>query len=496
MKLTSQKSTSEISQQFVCFECIGEPYLSYAILKRRTIGICSRCDARRQCLTTGELAELIHQALNEHFYLTPHEPTGLEYSAIGFGIIRDWERRGDPVASVISGIVDIDEDFAKEIRSLLEQKYEFCGFDPDYENPYGIEACYEERTPDGSRLFQSWEKTMDDVRFRRRFFNDDVRGKLDEMFGDLMALLESSSREFVVNLGPNDEGSQFWRARSAPTVEKLEEILATPEREMNPPVAQKAKTGRMNSAGVSVFYGATNREICIAEVRPPVGGYVVLGKFELLRAVRLLDLGQLSRSYVEGSYFDPEYEELKKRGAFFKMLVERMSRPVVPDDEASEYITTQLVAEYLIDNDREVYDGLLYPSTQSKSDGSNIVLFDHGCRVADNTSGQSQGFSVALERTSDEDFAFLGVEDTEREVIVVRREQDEKDRLIGGRFGFLVDVDTECGYSNGDGLRENESLEILGLDRESVEVVRVAQMEPSWEIVEIWGHLFENGGED
>ena len=490
MKRTRPTSISNISRQFVCFGCIGEHYLCHAILRRRTIGICSRCDARRQCLTTGELADLIHLALNEHFYLTPNEPTGLEYSAISLKIVDGWERRGDLVTSVISGIVEIGEDFAEDVRSILEQKYGFCSFDPDHENPYGIEACYEERTPDGSGLFRSWEKTMDDVRFRRRFFNDDVREKLDEMFGDLLASLDLSSQEFVVDLVPNGTASQFWRARGAPTAEKLEEILKKPESELSPPVAQKAKTGRMNAAGVSVFYGATNREICVAEVRPPVGGYVVLGKYELVRDVRLLDLGRLSRSYVEGSYFDPDYERSKKRGAFFELLVERMSRPVVPDDEASEYITTQLMAEYLVNNDHESFDGLLYPSTQSKSNGSNIVLFDHGCHGADDTSAESEGFSVTLERTSDEDFAFLGVEDAEREVIVVHRKHDEKDRLFGSRFEFLMDVGTECGYSDGDGIRERESLEILRLDRESIEVVRVDKMEPSWENVEIWGQLF------
>lgn len=496
MTRTSQKPTSDSSRQFVCFGCIGDSYVSYTILRRRTIGICSRCSGRRQCLVAGELADLIHQALNEHFYLTPHEPSGLEHSAISFGILNEWERRGYPVTSVISDIVDIDEDFASEIRSILDQKHGFHDLDPDYENPYGSEAHYEERTPDGSSLFRSWEETMDDVRFRRRFFNDDVRGKLDEMFEDLEAVLESSSRGFVVNLCPNDVGSQFWRARCAPTVEKLQEILKNPERELNPPMAQRATTGRMNSAGVSVFYGATNHEICIAEVRPPVGGYVVLGKYELLRAVRLLDLGQLSRSYVEGSYFDPEYAGLKKRGAFFRMLVERMSRPVVPDDEANEYITTQLVAEYLIDNDREVFDGLLYPSTQSSADGSNIVLFDHGCRVADQTAVGDDGLSITLDRTSDEDFAFLGVEDSEREVIIVRRRDAENDRSIRVWGDVFSDLESQCDRSESDGIRGNGPPEILRLDRESVKVVKVTEMEPSWEIVDIWGDLFEKSDRD
>jgi hypothetical protein len=50
----------------------------------------------------------------------------------------------------------------------------------------------------------------------------------------------------------------------------------------------------MSAAGVSVFYGATDRDVALVEVRPPVGSKVLIGCFEVIRPLRLLDLPALN----------------------------------------------------------------------------------------------------------------------------------------------------------------------------------------------------------
>ncbi|MDX7018912.1 RES family NAD+ phosphorylase, partial [Klebsiella aerogenes] len=63
----------------------------------------------------------------------------------------------------------------------------------------------------------------------------------------------------------------------------------------------------MNAKGISVFYGATSKTNAVSEVRPPVGSFVVVSEFRVLRPVRLLDLTVLGRVAVNGvSRFDPE----------------------------------------------------------------------------------------------------------------------------------------------------------------------------------------------
>jgi RES domain len=46
----------------------------------------------------------------------------------------------------------------------------------------------------------------------------------------------------------------------------------------------------MNAQGIAVFYGATDPLVALADVRPPVGSTVAVGRFELIRPVRLLDV--------------------------------------------------------------------------------------------------------------------------------------------------------------------------------------------------------------
>ena len=63
----------------------------------------------------------------------------------------------------------------------------------------------------------------------------------------------------------------------------------------------------MNAQGISVFYGASDLATALAEIRPPVGSRVLVGKFDLARPVRLLDVEALRSVYVGGSIFDPAY---------------------------------------------------------------------------------------------------------------------------------------------------------------------------------------------
>lgn len=77
----------------------------------------------------------------------------------------------------------------------------------------------------------------------------------------------------------------------------------------------------MNARGISVFYGATSRKNAISEVRPPVGSYVAVAEFTLLRTVRLLDLSSLKGLAVNRGFsrFDPEYLLRYERSSLFRI---------------------------------------------------------------------------------------------------------------------------------------------------------------------------------
>ena len=108
---------------------------------------------------------------------------------------------------------------------------------------------------------------------------------------------------------------------------------------------------------------------------------MIIGKFNVIRSVKLLDLGALADAYVNTSYFDSKFSEHKSRTAFLKNLVNEISRPVVPRDEGIEYLATQAVAEFLAHKASPTVDGIISPSSQTEGKGRNVVLFSHARTV-------------------------------------------------------------------------------------------------------------------
>ena len=117
-------------------------------------------------------------------------------------------------------------------------------------------------------------------------------------------------------------------------------------------------------------------ETCVSEVRAPVGSFVVLVKFDLLSPISVLDLEALSNPDSEFSHFDPDYIEKRSRERFRKELVGEMSRPVMPHEEAREYIATQIVSEYLANRVEPRLHGIIFSSAQTGKGGRNVVLFN------------------------------------------------------------------------------------------------------------------------
>lgn len=138
----------------------------------------------------------------------------------------------------------------------------------------------------------------------------------------------------------------------------------------------------MNPRGISFFYGATDVAIALAEVRPPVGSRTLVGRFEVVRPLRLLDIDALRRVYVAGNIFDGGYIGRLELARFLKSLAAKMTMPVMPDDEPSEYLITQVIADYLASRNELAIDGILYPSVQQRGEGQNVVLFRAASRVA------------------------------------------------------------------------------------------------------------------
>ena len=262
------------------------------------------------------------------------------------------------------------------------------------ENPYSHGMLYNEREADTSGPRSVWWGFKEEVHSHARFFGATTAATLDRMFENLASLRTLRESSVVREIKPGDRDSSFWRARTAHSESELQSILESLSSQLGPPPSDKATAGRMNAEGIPVFYGALEEETCVSEVRAPVGSFVVLVKFDLLSPIRVLDLNALSIVYSDFSHFDPNYTEKRSRERFLKELVGEMSRPVMPHEEAREYIATQMVSEYLANRVEPRLHGIIFSSAQTGGGGHNIVLFNGAHSVEADEPGP--GFRVKV----------------------------------------------------------------------------------------------------
>ena len=362
-------TTEDIDTGYVCRGCIGDPFLRTECTR---VASCSYCDAVGEALPLNNLAQRIHEVLQAHFELTSSQPDTFA---------RDWwERPGEFVEHVIANIACINEEIAADVRELLSDCYRlsYHALKDGEDAPYISDACYEERGADDL----AWKTFCDQIRSHGRFFNTYAEDELRHIFDGLGTHKTFRSKPVIRAISPDDESSHIWRGRTAQSPKELEDILKSPARKIGPPPPRLAKGGRMNASGIPVFYGAMEKDTCVAELRAPVGSQVVVAKFELLRPVRLLDLEALTEIWnIDASHFDPDYDKREGRAASLRSLAREICRPVTPQDQAFEYLPSQAVAEYLANKLDLGLDGIIFHSTQTDGAGRNVVLFNHACGV-------------------------------------------------------------------------------------------------------------------
>ena len=393
----------------VCDGCIGDQVLADEARTEGTLVICSYCGETRNATELEDLGDRINEVLQEHFCLTPNYPA--DFYDCFLASEGDWERRGDTADIVIANMAELDKQVAEDLRDLLSRLHRYQAVKDGEEDPYGREAQYEEREYDGGEFQADWDFALKKMRSQNRFFGTGVEDVLDRVFGDLSTHKSYEGRPVIREINPGDEGSSIWRARTAESDQELKDMLSSPARGLGPPSTQVARAGRMNSQGIPVFYGAMEKETCVSEVRPTVGSYVILGKFELLRSVRLLDMEVLKEVVVGGSYFEADYAEKRNCAAFLQALAAEMSRPVMPRDEGREYLSTQVVADYLAGNGSPPLDGIIFPSSQIGESGRNIVLFNHARMVQSYELPAGTDVDVSLPPS-------LGADDGARDIII------------------------------------------------------------------------------
>jgi hypothetical protein len=144
------------------------------------------------------------------------------------------------------------------------------------------------------------------------------------------------------------------------------------------PLADRAKEGRVNPAGIPVLYLASTEQTAISEVRPWVGSEVSVAQFKILRDLRAVDvslghgkspIGNLTFANLLG---EKPADAKRKEKAVWIDIDNAFSQPVTVSDDAADYVPTQILAERFQDAG---YEAIIYRS-QFGEKGYNVALFN------------------------------------------------------------------------------------------------------------------------
>ena len=348
----------------VCGECVGDGFLRKRITAECDMKRCSFCEHIRPCMPVGKLGDEVSHILDSFYGAGPVIRTA---SAHGLG---QYVHAGYPLDFTVAELLHCDSE-GLLVATLVGLLMSSAG---DGEPRFEADALYMRRSMRPTEVEEKWQEFKSGVMHRSRFFNDHGKAFLNWLFEGIHDLKDENDRE-VVQLFEIEDGWELYRGRYCPPSSDPRHILVSPETELAAPPKEKTRAGRMNPVGVPVFYGAFDRDTCIAELRPSVGGMVLTGEFQLLRDARVLDFGVLENIFDAEpmSCFDPDYRMKMERRQFLRTLHSKISSPVTPDQE-HEYLFTQVIAEYLSTQVEPPIDGVMFASVQHQ-DGINIALF-------------------------------------------------------------------------------------------------------------------------
>ncbi|EML1597276.1 RES family NAD+ phosphorylase [Burkholderia cenocepacia] len=369
----------------ICSECFEDSHLRDMVRREGVIGKCRKCEEWREGISTERLGQILAPILRE--VVRPGEIVPF-YDG---GKIRT-RQHGDSIAEWVYEVLGQALDFEHEIVDAI--------IATDVWNPrrggepfWNDDQNYERIPPISDDYLEKWRGVLLDVKHQRRFFSEMAGQFFTELFDGVESMYVPSGRRRLRVVKHLAKGTRLFRARVVTSGSKLREMIEDPLKHIGPPPLSDARSGRMNAEGISVFYGASERDTCLAEMRPSRGNDIALIELETTRKLRILDFCRLdgARMAKSLSYFQQDFKPQRARRQFLRILHTLIAQPVTSGREG-DYLITQTMAEYLSHVARPRFDGIIFQSTQ-RTGGKNIVLFPNAMVDAD---GAPQGLPLTL----------------------------------------------------------------------------------------------------
>jgi hypothetical protein len=284
------------------------------------------------------------------------------------------------------------------------------------------------------RLISAWEALGKTVKHDRRYFFLHADREDDPDYVGPSELLRAigNAVEETGLLGNLEPDRDLFRGRT----HWWWDPPSTPRVLGAPPVERALSSNRMSPAGISMFYGALDRETAVAEARAAEtrrGRSLTVATFTPTRRLRVLDLARIPEV---PSLYDPGRRHLRSSVIFLRSFAAELRKTVQRDrSEHVEYVPTQLVCDWF----RSVYepqdgiplDGILYASAQREG-GISCVLFvgpmptgpgDDGGAEEEDRGAVAGGFNIMLPPAQPPPLELAGHERIKRRLWPKRRQR-------------------------------------------------------------------------
>jgi hypothetical protein len=217
--------------------------------------------------------------------------------------------------------------------------------------------------------FESWQDYQTyatTVKNNRRYiFNDQV--------DNFLKVVSHTSQDRLKYL---EEGTTLWRAQKGFNLkaykinidEEIDFECPYPPDRMKP-LHYRATEGRANPKGIPFLYLSDCKKTAMSEVRPWLGAVLSLGIFKVIKRLSIIDCS-MSISGSKEIFLENPSPEIREK-AVWRDINEAFSKPVQNNEDRSEYVPTQILAELFRDIG---FDGIAYKSLLGE--GLNIVLFN------------------------------------------------------------------------------------------------------------------------
>lgn len=364
-------------EKYVCVNHFEDKYLRKYVKDNSLSGKCDYCGKRTQVIDLRNFIEYVIGKITD-YYGDPGDES--LYLASSFYDDEDEEISGfKRVGSFISPSHADNFESTAELLYSLELTTDNDQLDKDIEDRFILDEWIQHHPymmTEGQELSFMWDTFGRMVKHEQRF----TFFKRPEFTGEKLSE-DNSLMDILTELGAKisahklckevDIDTKLYRCRfidPGVVVDSFDKITSPP--------AGKAKQSRMSPAGISMFYGAFDRNTAVIESSSDgittVGSHVV-GKFKTKTKLKVLDLTDLPQL----SFWMPlDWQVIE----FLYSFRNEITKSIIRDDRIHiEYVPSQVFTEYLRyiyqDAKGEKIDGIIYKSSLKKATSSNIVLF-------------------------------------------------------------------------------------------------------------------------